>query len=245
MRASLLCPRARETAPRAPRRAVFAHINPPGKQGGGGFSWQQQQHGDHKGGWGGLQSALQSLSNMASGASSSSAKIEQVSVKCACDYAHTSLIRPATHRKEWGLPRLARANAARRRPAAAAAAKNNAPLTHTQHHNYSTKDFSGTWNKDLAASDSLDDALRLMQLGGIMRQAVKLVRGVSIEQSSEEFVFRVFSVLTWFKVDVRWELFECACVCCGVVALRAHSKKNGANQICSHSHPPAKNKKIN
>ena len=76
MRPWILPARARESAlpARAPRRPVFAHINPLGNKGGA----QQQQQG-----WGaGLQSALQSLSNMAAGAST--AKVEQVCAARAC-----------------------------------------------------------------------------------------------------------------------------------------------------------------
>ncbi|KXZ46597.1 hypothetical protein GPECTOR_42g808 [Gonium pectorale] len=53
---------------------------------------------------------------------------------------------------------------------------------------------------DRERSDSMEGAMNLMHLNGIVRQAVKLVRGVRIDQQPEAFNFTVFSVISWFKV---------------------------------------------
>ncbi len=42
--------------------------------------------------------------------------------------------------------------------------------------------------------------MSLMHLGGIIRQAVKLVRGVHIDQDDTTFALTVFSIISWFKV---------------------------------------------
>ena len=42
--------------------------------------------------------------------------------------------------------------------------------------------------------------MSLMHLGGIIRQAVKLVRGVHIDQDEATFALTVFSIISWFKV---------------------------------------------
>lgn len=47
----------------------------------------------------------------------------------------------------------------------------------------------------------MDQALSLMSLGGIMRQAIKLVKGIKIAQDEETFTMSVFSVFSWFKVS--------------------------------------------
>ncbi|EFJ41823.1 hypothetical protein VOLCADRAFT_98222 [Volvox carteri f. nagariensis] len=49
------------------------------------------------------------------------------------------------------------------------------------------------------SSDSMENAMNLMRLNGIVRQAVKLVKGVQIEFEPENFTFIVFSFISWFK----------------------------------------------
>lgn len=46
----------------------------------------------------------------------------------------------------------------------------------------------------------MDEAIALMALGGVMRQAIRLIRGVQIKQDQQQFEMAVFSVLSWFKV---------------------------------------------
>jgi hypothetical protein len=45
--------------------------------------------------------------------------------------------------------------------------------------------------------------MQLLRLNGIMRTAVRLIRGLNLELDGPQFSFGVFSVISWFKV--RWE----------------------------------------
>lgn len=60
-----------------------------------------------------------------------------------------------------------------------------------------------TWLQDKQASDNMDHMLRLMGLKGVVRQAVRLLRGVHIQHTDESVQLQVFSVLGWFKVKLR------------------------------------------
>jgi hypothetical protein len=51
-----------------------------------------------------------------------------------------------------------------------------------------------------ALSDSMDPALNLMRMNGIMRQAVKLIKGIKINLDQDHFELVVFSIIRWFKV---------------------------------------------
>lgn len=66
--------------------------------------------------------------------------------------------------------------------------------------------MSGTWLKDKERSQSMEAAMSLMHLGGIIRQAVKLVRGVHIDQDETTFALTVFSIISWFKVRETYAL---------------------------------------
>jgi len=50
----------------------------------------------------------------------------------------------------------------------------------------------------------MTDALRVMAIGGLMRQAIKLVRGCNISQTEDEFIMDITSVIGWFKVRRGW-----------------------------------------
>jgi hypothetical protein len=54
--------------------------------------------------------------------------------------------------------------------------------------------------QDKDASDSMSDAITLMGLSGLMRQAIKLIKGITLTQDDTSFSMAVFSVLSWFKV---------------------------------------------
>lgn len=54
--------------------------------------------------------------------------------------------------------------------------------------------------QDKAASDSMSEAITLMGLSGLMRQAIKLIKGIKITHDDTSFSMAVFSVFTWFKV---------------------------------------------
>lgn len=61
--------------------------------------------------------------------------------------------------------------------------------------------YHGTWVKDNAASDSLEPAIRLIHLNRVMRQAVRLIRGVQLGIEQEQLRFSVFSAIPWFKIS--------------------------------------------
>ncbi|GBF88035.1 hypothetical protein Rsub_00747 [Raphidocelis subcapitata] len=67
-------------------------------------------------------------------------------------------------------------------------------------------DFSGVWVKDKDASDSMEPAMDLIQLNGLVRQAVGLIRGVEVRQGGGDFEFSVLSVIPWFKITERYPL---------------------------------------
>lgn len=54
--------------------------------------------------------------------------------------------------------------------------------------------------QDNAASDSLEPAIQLIHLNRVMRQAVRLIRGVQLGIEQEQLRFSVFSAIPWFKV---------------------------------------------
>ena len=53
------------------------------------------------------------------------------------------------------------------------------------------------------------EAIKLAELNRLTRTAVKLIKGVQILQTNEDFEFAVFSVIGWFKVS---SLFSIVCV---------------------------------
>jgi hypothetical protein len=55
--------------------------------------------------------------------------------------------------------------------------------------------------QDAAASESMDAAMRLIHLNAVMRQAVKLIRGVQLSIEEDRFKFAVFSAISWFKLN--------------------------------------------
>lgn len=54
--------------------------------------------------------------------------------------------------------------------------------------------------QDKAASDSMDPAMDLMGLNGLIRKAINLVRGVEIAITDDMFEMAVISIIPWFKV---------------------------------------------
>lgn len=55
--------------------------------------------------------------------------------------------------------------------------------------------------QDKAASDSMDPAMDLMCLNGIIRKAINLVRGVEIAITDDTFEMAITSIIPWFKVS--------------------------------------------
>ncbi len=75
--------------------------------------------------------------------------------------------------------------------------------------------------QDKRLSDPVKPFLDLMHVGGIVRQAAKLVKGVQIQQSDSTLTVAVLSPLSWFKVraESRQHLTPALCAasaCCTV-----------------------------
>lgn len=68
------------------------------------------------------------------------------------------------------------------------------------------QNMTGTWVKDSKASDSMAEAIQLAQLNRLTRTAVKLIKGVQILQTDQDFEFAVFSVIGWFKVKETYPM---------------------------------------
>jgi hypothetical protein len=59
----------------------------------------------------------------------------------------------------------------------------------------------------------MSDAITLMGLSGLMRQAIKLIKGITLTQDDTSFSMAVFSVLSWFKVGRMWWNGSCSLMC--------------------------------
>lgn len=67
-------------------------------------------------------------------------------------------------------------------------------------------ELTGTWDKDVAASESMESAIKAMRLNPIIRKGATLVRGIKINVTNEDFYMAVFSAIPWFKVVERYPL---------------------------------------
>jgi hypothetical protein len=56
--------------------------------------------------------------------------------------------------------------------------------------------------QDKAASDSMEAAMDLMCLNGVVRKAINLVKGLEISFTDETFHMAITSIIPWFKVPV-------------------------------------------
>lgn len=66
--------------------------------------------------------------------------------------------------------------------------------------------------QDKAASSSMDAALDLTEIHGLLRKAICLLKGCEISFDNGDFVFAVTSVVPWFKVRLPWVLdFAVSC----------------------------------
>lgn len=66
--------------------------------------------------------------------------------------------------------------------------------------------LSGVWLKDAAASEPMDAALDAMQLKGLVRVAIQLVKGITVKVDGAHFSLTVFSALPLLKVSERYPL---------------------------------------
>eukprot|EP01024_Parvocaulis_polyphysoides_P019954 TRINITY_DN1913_c1_g3_i1.p1 TRINITY_DN1913_c1_g3~~TRINITY_DN1913_c1_g3_i1.p1 ORF type:complete len:323 (-),score=42.35 TRINITY_DN1913_c1_g3_i1:229-1197(-) len=64
--------------------------------------------------------------------------------------------------------------------------------------------FSGTWIKDVERSDCMEEVMDLMKIGGLLRSAIKLIRGMQIEYTEEHWKASVFSFIPWFKISEKY-----------------------------------------
>lgn len=79
--------------------------------------------------------------------------------------------------------------------------RHNSPTHHPQH------SVQGYWSKDKTASDSMDQACNAMQLGGIIKAAIGLIKGIEIKGFEEgEFQLDVLSGILWFRVKEVYPL---------------------------------------
>lgn len=69
-----------------------------------------------------------------------------------------------------------------------------------------SRDLSGVWLKDKAASDSMEEAMDATQLNFVLRRAIKLIKGVEIQQTPTDFKFSVLSGILWFKVTETYPM---------------------------------------
>lgn len=63
----------------------------------------------------------------------------------------------------------------------------------------------------------MEAALDLIHVGGLLRSAIKLIKGIKVTQDQGTFTMAVFSVLTWFKVGGLLDASTLMCMqeCCG------------------------------
>lgn len=69
-----------------------------------------------------------------------------------------------------------------------------------------TADLSGCWIKDKKASGNMDKVLQAMGMRGLMRQAVRLLKGMNIKHSDDAFTIEVFSHIGWFKMTEEYSM---------------------------------------
>ncbi|GIL60371.1 hypothetical protein Vafri_14978 [Volvox africanus] len=63
--------------------------------------------------------------------------------------------------------------------------------------------LGGVWVKDATRSDSMDEATSAMRLNGIVRTAVRLIRGLELDPEALKagrFDLAIFSIITFFKI---------------------------------------------
>lgn len=108
------------------------------------------------------------------------------------------------HRRQRALG--GRAAAAPDGPAAAAAGAAQEQQQQQQEAAVPLQDLWGVWIKDKAASDSMEAACGVMRLNGVIRTAIRLIKGVELRQGGGHFTMSVLSGILWFKVTERFPL---------------------------------------
>lgn len=78
----------------------------------------------------------------------------------------------------------------------------------------------------------MEPVLRLMHMRGVVRQALKLVKGVNIKLSDSAMTIEVFSVIGWLKVVETYKLNGEPSVC------RRRDLRRGQHTGCFQALPP-------
>ncbi|KAG2424097.1 hypothetical protein HXX76_014772 [Chlamydomonas incerta] len=69
--------------------------------------------------------------------------------------------------------------------------------------------MGGAWVKDAARSDSMDAAVGVMRLNGLVRTAIRLIRGLELDPAAlaaGRFDMAITSIIAWFKVRESYQL---------------------------------------
>ncbi|GFR44808.1 hypothetical protein Agub_g6144 [Astrephomene gubernaculifera] len=66
--------------------------------------------------------------------------------------------------------------------------------------------LQGVWVKDPSRSEPMDEAIAAMRLNGLVRSAVRLIRGLELDVRGGRFNMAIFSVIAWFKVRESYGL---------------------------------------
>ncbi len=82
--------------------------------------------------------------------------------------------------------------------------------------------------QDGKASDDVRPLLDLIRLGGLVRQAVKLLKGVEIRHTDETFTIAVLTKFPFYKVNLRWHTHAYDSV---IVQTKAHYRHYG-QRLC-------------
>lgn len=131
-----------------------------------------------------------------------------------CGVAFGSFLRSRNVARQWAARRRTHETVARARAALAAAAAGGERASRA------SSRFDGTWLRDPAASDSMERALDVMAIRGIVRKAIALVKGLHLKvdvaggggsssnpsSSAGLFTLQVFSVIPILKITERYPL---------------------------------------
>lgn len=49
----------------------------------------------------------------------------------------------------------------------------------------------------------MEAAIKLIELNGVIRTAIRMIRGVELKLTDSTFEFAVFSIFPWFKVSTH------------------------------------------
>ncbi|KAL0035382.1 hypothetical protein WJX77_003830 [Trebouxia sp. C0004] len=73
-----------------------------------------------------------------------------------------------------------------------------AQASHTYEH------LMGTWIRDKEASDSFENAMKVMQINPFLKTAMRQLKGIRLEQTDDAVVLHLLSRFPWFKLQERY-----------------------------------------